>query len=249
MAISAGLAQFKLNYQLCPIIFTSGISILIPGGMLPIISITQSLNFNEGLLSGSEDLDLDDYFANFVPVPGSTLINQQIGHYPFANQAVAANAVIAQPKTISMRMICPARGPSGWATKLASMTALQSAFANHNAQGGTYTVATPSWTYVNCVMTRMTDTSTDRSAQAQNTYQIDFEQPLLTLEDALQAESSLMAQISGGLPIAGIPSWTGFGQALGNPASLGVIGVQPAAGNFSGTQAAAPTAGGGGLGF
>ena len=62
--------------------------------------------------------------------------------------------------------------------------------------GGTYTIATPVYFYTNTVMTGMRDTSNNASAQAQNTYQLDFEQPLLTLQDAQAAQNNLMAQLT-----------------------------------------------------
>jgi hypothetical protein len=248
MSLSAGEVQFKLSYQLSPIILTGGIAAAIPGGMLPIILLTQGLSFVDGLLSGGADLDLDEYFAHFEPLPGSTLINQSIGKYPFANQQVAANAVIRQPLRVSMRMICPARGASGYALKLATMTTLQAVIAQHNNSGGTYTIATPSFFYTNMVMSDpgMTDTSAGNSQQRQNTYQLDFEQPLLTLQDAIQAQNNLMSQISAGMPVGASPSWSGTSPTVGNPASLGAIGFIPGATGPAGTQTAAPLVGLGG---
>src|ERR1700680_1822169 len=96
-SISPGGAAFKLTYELSPIILTGGIANFMPGGMLPIIALTEPLNFIGGILSGGGDLDLDDFFAHFVPLPGSGLVSQEFGEYPFANQAVAANAVIRKP--------------------------------------------------------------------------------------------------------------------------------------------------------
>lgn len=237
MGISPGLAAYKLSFQLSPIVLTGGIAGFIPGGMLPIISLTEALNFTDGLLSGSNSAldDLDGFFATFHPMPGSTIIDQQIGQYPFANQAVAANAVIRQPLAISMRMICPARNEAGYAIKLATMLALQATLAQHNAQGGTYIVATPSYFYIDCVMTGMRDVSTAESKQAQNTWQLDFVKPLLTLADAQQAQNNLMSQISAGTPISGQPSWSGLAPTVGNPASLATPSIAPAASNPAGT--------------
>lgn len=241
MGISAGLAVFKLSFQLSPIILTGGIASSIPGGMLPIISITQALSFVGGLLSGGEDLnDLDDFFANFHPLPGATMIDQSIGKYPFANQFVAANAVISNPLAISMRMICPARDEAGYALKLATMLALQATLSQHNASGGTYTIATPSFFYTNCVMLDMRDVSSAEDKQAQNTWQLDFEKPLLTLQDAQAAQNGLLSQISAGTPISGVPTWSGLPPTLGNPSSLGAIGTIPAANNPAGSGTAAP---------
>jgi hypothetical protein len=210
--------------------------------MLPIVSITQALDFLDGLLSGGVDLNLDRFFAHFHPLPGSTLIDQSIAKYPFANQTVAANAVIRNPKVISMKMICPAPFDGGYALKAATMLALQTTLEQHNASGGTYTIATPSYFYTNCVMTRMTDTSETRSLQAQNTYTLDFEQPLLTLQAASAAQNNLMQKISSGLPTGDNAAWSGLSPTVGNPASLGGIGTIPAlSGGPSGGLSASPT--------
>lgn len=232
MGISPGLDAFRITFELSPIIMTGGIAQFM-GGALPIIAVTEALNFTDGLLSGGEDLDFDDFFAHFVALPGSSLIDQAIGKYPFANQAVAANAVIRQPLNISLRMICPARGQSGVWTKLATMMALQSTLATHNASGGTYTIATPAFFYTNCVMTGMRDTSAADSKQIQNTYQLDFEQPLLTLQDAEQAQNNLLSMITGGTPISFPPSLSGFSIL---PPSLSGIGVLPIASGPGGQQ-------------
>ena len=236
MGISPGAAAFKLTYELSPIILTGGIASFMPGGMLPIISITESLNFLGGILSGGGDLDLDDFFAHFLPVPGSGLVSQQIGEYPFANQAVAANAVIRMPLTISLRMICPVKD-AGWSIKLATMTARKTTLDMHNASGGTYTVATPSFFYTNCVLLDLRDTSNESSRQPQNTYQWDFRQPLLTLQDAVQAQNNLMSKITAGLPSGG--AWSGLSPTVGTPPSLGAIGTLPVASGPAGTSTAA----------
>jgi hypothetical protein len=241
VSISAGMAAFRMSFQLSPIIFTGGIAANVPGGMLPIILITEALSFVQGILAGGREINLDDFFANFAPLPGSTLLSQQIGKYPFANQAVAANSVIRQPLKISMRMVCPARGPAGYAVKLATMTALRAAFALHNASGGAYTIATPSFFYTNCLMLDMVDTSQGASQQAQNTYQLDFEQPLLTLQDAVQAQNNLMARLTAGTPVGGNPTWSGLSPTVGTPPSLGAVGTIPAAGAPAGVLTAAPS--------
>lgn len=244
MSISFGLAAFKLSFQLSPIILTGGVANAIPGGMLPIIALTEALNFFDGLLSGGDNLtNLDDFFANFHPLPGSTLIAQDIGKYPFANQTVAANAVIVKEKSIGVRMICPARQEAGYALKLATMTALVATLEQHNASGGTYTIATPSYIYTNCVFLRMTDTSDARSKQAQNTWQLDFERPLLTLQNALQVQNNLMSQITNGTALQGAPAWSGLGPTTGNPLSLAGPSVVPAATNPAGAVVASPLTG------
>jgi hypothetical protein len=212
--------------------------------MLPIVAITEALNFVDGLLSGGGELDLDDFFAHFVPLPGSTLIDQRLGEYSFANQAVAANAVITQPLVVSLRMICPVKSDHGYAIKLATMMALQATIAQHNASGGTYTVATPSFIYTNCVSLGLRDTSSAESRQAQNTYQWDFRRPLLTLQDVQSAQNNLMSQITAGTPLSGLPAYSGLSAAVGIPSSLAApSGVVPAAVGPAGSGVASPFVG------
>ena len=232
--ISPGLALWKIAFQLSPIFLTGGVAKNIPGNTLPIIAITEALNFAVGLLSGGEDLNLDEFFANYTQLPGGTLVDQDFGHYPFANQNVAANAVIANPLTISLRMDTPVREVFGYATKLATFAALKVALATHNAAGGTYTVATPSWIYQNCLLRRLSDVSNGASHQAQNAWQWDFEQPLLTLQDAQGAQNSLMSRISSGTAIDGDPTWSGLSPNVGSSASIASPSVVPASANSPG---------------
>lgn len=240
MGISPGFDAFRLSFEISPIILTGGIATNIPGGALPVVAITEALNFADGLLSGGSDLDLDSFFAHFYPLPGSTLSEQKAGEYPFANQATAANAVIAQPLVISMRMICPAKEDAGYAFKLATMTALKSTIDQHNAMGGTYTIATPSYFYTNCIFLRLADTSAADSKQRQNTYQWDFRRPLLTLQDAQQAQNNLMSQLSAGTQISGAPSWSGLSPTVGNPFSLAAPSVVPSSTGPAGSGVASP---------
>lgn len=238
-AISPGQAAYKLTFQLSPLIMTGGVASMIPGGMLPLISITQAVNFTFGLLNGADEIDLDNFFANFQPVPGATLIDNTIGSYPFANQAVAANAIIAQPLKVALLMICPARDTAGYATKLATMMALQATFAQHNASGGTYTIATPSFFYTDCIMGPMTDVTPGASKQVQAAWRIDFVKPLLTLAQAAEAQNALMSKISAGTSFDGAPSWSGLGQSVGVPQSLAAASVIPAASSAGGAGTAA----------
>jgi hypothetical protein len=198
--------------------------------MLPIIALTEGLNLLAGLL-GAGSVSLDNFFASYRPLAGATLIDQQLGKYPFANQTVAANAVITQPLTISLRMTCPVRERLGYFTKLATMMALQTALAKHNGSGGTYIIATPSFFYTNCVMLTMRDVSGGDSSQAQTEWQLDFEKPLLTINDAQEAQNSLMSKLSGGTQVGGDPTWSGLTSTVGDPSSLaGMSAVQSLSG-------------------
>ena len=223
--MTPGTAAWALAFQLSPIVLTGGLATPIPGSALPIIALTESLSFAAGLLSGGGPPDLNSYFANFAPMPGSTLAENQVGTYPFANQSVAANAIIAQPLSVSMLMICPARQPGGYPAALATMMALRFALDSHDQQGGTYTIITPKAFYTNCLRLRMVDVSTASSHQPQNSYQLDFMVPLLTQEQAQSVQSGLMSKLTAGTQISGDPAWSGAAASTGQPITLGGVAV------------------------
>ena len=215
--MDAGLVAWKLAFQLSPIILTGGAATnSSPLGMLPIIVITESINIVGDIIGGTQNvLNLDNFFANYEPLPGSSLISNQVGMYPFANQAVAANAIITQPLNISMLMKCPANNPLGYGTKLATMEALQATLSAHNTSGGTYSILTPAHIYTNCIMVGMRDVTGGESAQTQWAWQMDFVKPLVSLQDAQTALSDLMGKISsGGAVLSGA-----LGSAASSPAS------------------------------
>ena len=228
----------QVGYQISPIILTGGLAAGVPGGLLPIITFTEGVSLITGLLAGSFPTSLDQFFAQFIVIPSGKLISQQIAHYPFANQQVAANATITEPLTVSVRMDCPANGPGAYVAKLAVLTALQAALSAHNAAGGLYTIATPSFIYTNCILKELTDISGGGSAQVQYQWQFDFEQPLVTLQAAQQAYSALLNKINGGTQIAGAPAWSGPAISASSPATGGGVGTILGA-NTTGAQAGA----------
>ena len=221
--ITPGYVAGKLGYQISPILLTGGIAQDSgPEGVIPIIALTEALNFTDGLLGGG-DIGLDDFFACYLPMPGSTVVNNAIGMYPFANQAVAANAIIAEPLSISMLMICPARGPGSYLLKLPIMMALKATLEAHNNAGGLYSIITPAHIYENCIMLKMTDVSSGESKQVQWQWQLDFIKPLVSLAEAKQALGNLMNKLQNGTdPGAGDPP--GFG---GNAPSGGSVPGAP----------------------
>lgn len=230
---------FQLGYQISPIILTGGIASAIPGGMLPIVAITQAANFTLGLLQGSINLNLDGFFAQFRPLAGASLVNNQIGMYPFANQAVAANAIIAQPLSISLMMTCPANTQGGYLSKLLTMTGLKTVLDAHNFSGGTYTVATPSFIWTNLILTNLRDVTSGQSKQVQTEWQWDFVQPLVSQAGAAQALNGLMSKINGGLPQTGAPTWSGASASIGSEVSGATPSVITGATNLTGVVATA----------
>lgn len=231
------LAIWKLAFQLSPVLLIDGITTNITGGALPIIAITEAAHFLDGILSGAANIELDDFFAHWQPMQGGTLIENQIGTYPFANQQVAANAIITQPLNLSMQMICPARDALGYPLKLMTMIALKQVLDQHNAMGGTYIVVTPSFIYTNGIMLSMRDISNQSSAQVQNTWQLDFTFPVLTVETAAQVQGSLISKLTGGQQINGQPAWTSPANAVANPSSLAITQTIPSASSLTAATA------------
>ena len=197
----SGRTIFQLGYEVSPIILTQGIASAIPGQMLPIIAITQAANLALGVTTnGQIDINPDDFFARFQPVSGGTLIENQIGQYPFANQIVAANAIIAQPINVSIEMICPARAQGAYISKLVTMTALKMILDQHIAMGGTFIVATPAQIYVNCLLLRLKDVTPSDLKQKQAVWQWDFYKPLITESAAISVANSKMGSLANGFP-------------------------------------------------
>jgi hypothetical protein len=227
---SAFRSTYDLAFQVSPIILNGGLAANTLGGMIPIIGLTGQLaSFaTSALLSGS--LSTDDFYAKFVPLPGATVINNAVGTYPFANQNVAANAIISQPKNVSLLMIAPVKGTAGYLSKLAVFTSLQTSLAAHCAAGGTFHVATPSYVYLDCILTAMTDVTSGESKQQQTQWQLDFVQPLVTQSAASAAFNALIGKLSGGAQIlpggaAGTSIWSNAVAATGSAVQGAVQGI------------------------
>ena len=215
---SAAYAAFKLAMSISPIILTRGIAASV-GNALPIVAITEGANFVDTLLASGSAPKLDDFFAQYQPLVGGTLLQNQVGTYPFANQAVAANAIVAQPLTISMRMIVPAKGDAGYLVKLATMTALKKTLDQHNFLGGTYSGITPGYIYTDCLLGLLQDMSGGESKQDQYEWRWDFLKPLVSSQDADAAHNALMQKLKSGLPLTGSVPLSFGGLLVGNAAS------------------------------
>jgi len=240
---NVGYSAFQLAYQVSPIILTGGVVASMPGGMLPIVAVTEAANFVLGILNGQVSASLDDFFAQFQVLPGGNLINNIVGTYPFANQSVAANAIIAEPLTLSLIMVSPVRKAGGFTAKLATMMALKALLDSHNQAGGTYAVATPAYIYTDMIMTGFRDVSNAASKQPQWLWQIDFIKPLVTQTQATTALNSLMSKLSSGLPVGADPvSSSGLAVSVGSQAGLAGSVLLPSA---QGLPGAATTPGAG----
>lgn len=237
---TVGTVIYQTIFELSPIMLVGGIAQAFGGGQVPIISFTEADHFVLGLLSGNNPFDLDNAFAHFQPLPGSTLLDLEIGSYPFANQTVAANATINKPLTLSYKMLCPPRGFAGYLSRLDTMINLQQMLTQHAALGGTYTCLTPAAFYYNGILTSLRDISDGEPAHTQSAYQWDFVFPLLTLNQAQAAQNSLMSKLSAQTQISGAPAWSGVATTVGSPSSLATPSLIPGA---SGLPAIAPTSG------
>lgn len=223
--MSGTQTAFKLAFQITPILLVGGIAAGVPGNTLPIITLTEGASVIAGILTGSFPATLDDYFAQFTVIPAGDLIAQEIGHYPFANQQVAANAVITEPLSVQVRMDCPAKQGGDYVSKFGVLTALQAALSAHNSSGGLYTVLTPAFAYVNCLMKSLKDISGAGSTQVQYQWLFDFEQPLVTVQAAQQAYSNLLNSIASGGQQSSTPSWSSISTAAQGAGSTIVNGL------------------------
>jgi hypothetical protein len=205
----------KLDYQINPIILVGGIAGQIPGGMIPLLSMfTTGATTSLGL---PFDIgDLDDAFGAFNILPGGTLISNSIAKYPFANQSVAANAIIREPLTLSVIMDAPMRGVNAWNVKRMIFTTLKMTLDSHNDAGGMYTVYTPAFQYDNLVMVSLTDNSRGNNSLPQNAWRFDFERPLVALTDLVGAWNQFMQKIGNQLPTPGNISGSSPGFTSGN---------------------------------
>ncbi|AOJ69335.1 MULTISPECIES: hypothetical protein [Burkholderia] len=228
--LSSGFrSAYDLSFQVSPIILNGGIVANTLGGMMPIIGLVGQLGALAQSILSSGSVSLDNFFARFVVLPGGTIINNAVGTYPFANQQVAGNAIVMQPKNVSLLMIAPVKDTGGYLTKLAIFTSLQSSLEAHCAAGGTFHVATPARIYTNCILTSMTDVTSGEGKQQQIQWQLDFVQPLLTQQAASSAFGALMSKLAGGQQVTS-PAWSGAVAAAGSAVQGALEGV----GNMAG---------------
>lgn len=234
-----GRTLYQLGFQISPILLQNGIASKIPGKLLPIVALTQPGSTTASILSGnfSDTVNLDKYAAHFQVMPGGQFISNQIGNYPFANQTVAANALIAQPLSVSVRMALPINESNKPLTRLSSFTALKAALDLHNQSGGTYMVAMPTYIWTDLVMTSLTDASEGTPTQPQTAFIFQFTKPLLTESQAQTVYNTLMDKIANGLPTSAAPSTSGADATIGGALSSAYDSVASWAKSLIGNQA------------
>lgn len=213
---NAGRVAGDLAYRCSPILLTGGIASETLLNVMPIIALTESVGFVNNILNGTVPTNTDSFFAHFTVMPGGALINNAAGQYPFANQTVAANALIANPLNVSLMMICPPRGAGYYVTKMATLSSLQAALYQHNAMGGMYDIVTPGFIYTDMIMTGMRDASPYPDSAPQSQFILDFIRPLTQLTEAQQVQSTLMSKLTNGNETGTSWSTTGTGNPFSN---------------------------------
>lgn len=229
-----GIEDFTFWYVLNPILLVGGVAGSLEGGLLPIINLTEALNYSP-ITSFPASANSNSYFAHWRVVPGGKLLDNDVGTYPFANQAVAANAIITKPLSISLMMLCPAKASSGgYYNKRPVLDGLRGTLSAHSLSGGTYFVATPGALYTNCLLLDIEDVSGSETNQDQYAFQFNFTQPLITLSDAQAAQNTFLSKLSSGGVLTS-SSWSGPQATIGSPSSGASPPVVPASSSSPGS--------------
>lgn len=160
---------------------------------IPIVAITETLT-----VLGNIDIPAQPLFT-FRPLPGGSIWKSEVAEMPFFTNQIAAVSQVQQPLNISLVSYCPANKDTTFALKLATFEALRWVIQQHVNNGGTFTVATPSYLYTDCLLTNIVDISDGTSNQSQVAWQWDFVQPLLTFPDLTSQLNKIIGSVSSGI--------------------------------------------------
>lgn len=203
--------DFQISYQVCPIVLVGGIA---GTGVLPISQIlspssdsgTLSTDTSTGNTQEDGSSSSAPPFGSFRVLPGGTLMDNEIAHFPLASMAVAANAIIINPLRFAVEMLAPASGDITLSQRLSIFTSLKSTLDSHIQQGGYFNVATPAFIYTGCLLIDLVDSSdVPDGAQTQVKWVWNFEQPLITVQQAQVAVNNAMNKVSSQTYNAGDP--------------------------------------------
>lgn len=212
----SGLSQFQRSYEIAPIILVGGLAQNLPGSVGGMISI---LALTEGDASANYD-DVNQYFARFKVLPGGTLADWSAAQYPLASMQMAANAVLKNALRVSLLMLTMAQaGQNNYAIKSSRFSTITSQLNAHVALGGLFTVATPAYTYENCILLTLRDVSPSAEKQVQTHWQWDFYQPLVTQAAAASSYNSTYNKLANGLPLTSPVDNSGVQNTQGNAAT------------------------------
>lgn len=193
-------AKYQDLYEINPIMLEGGIA---GAGPIPLSTVLSAAKLDNGLYN---PVAAGEYFGNFRILPGGTLIANEIAMYPFANQGVAANAVITDPLEIAVEMLVPASAGIGVGIKKQIMTLLKTVLDTHIAYGGWFNISTPSYDYQGCLLKDLTDqTDNGAGSQVQVRWVFTFVQPLITNAQLQASQNQLLRKISNRTKNAGNP--------------------------------------------
>lgn len=185
-------ADFQLSYQVSPIVLVAGAA---GTGVMNLSSL-----LNPGGTGGAFS------FGSFRVLPGGTIMDNEIAHYPLATMSVAANAIITNPLRVAVEMATPASSSISLQQRQGAFKTLKTTLDNHIALGGYFNVATPAFIYTGCLLLNLSDASdVPDGAQTQTRWVWNFEQPLLTVQQADAVVSEGMAKIANQTYNAGDP--------------------------------------------
>lgn len=222
-------ANFALKYEISPIILNEGLATQLAnagaGASMSILALTEGSS-TASFANSQNNYDLSQYFAHFKVLPGGTLQEWQIAEYPFASLQMAANAQIQMPLHVSLMMLCPAQSWNtkqkynlGFTNKTAKFASIKTQLDAHMALGGTFTVVTPAYTYINALLVKLTDVTSSSDKQVQAAWQWDFVQPLVTQQAALQSFNAQYGKLAGQTPVSNPPETAAVSNVVGTNAN------------------------------
>ena len=236
------LSSYEYSFQTTPIMLRGGYA---GAGTLPIVNLLMPQNYPNGVTSASTSQYSMPTFATFKPLPGCTLMENEVATYPVANQTTAANAVITNPLRISLEMLVPANGTITVLNKGPLIGALKATLDIHTAKGGWYDVITPAFVYQGCLLTSLIDASDDDfGKQPQVRWIWNFMQPLINQAAAAASANTATAKMTDQTINAGDPPGaklivTSFDNPSANivqnfvPSTKGALGSNIASSNSS----------------
>lgn len=190
---TAARQKFRMQYEYAPILLKYGIADGFSEKVMSILQLTQQ---------GGYPVSDSGYFGYFAFVNGGTYMQNTVAQYPFANQYVAANAIVRQPNNVSLLMNCPATASMPIDRRQSIFQSLIASLDRHVAMGGLFVVYTPMGILDNCVLLATRDASNGENAILQNGIIFDFQQPLImTIDDANKASNTTAGKIDAGAKI------------------------------------------------
>ncbi|MDF7673948.1 hypothetical protein PT277_08010 [Acetobacteraceae bacterium ESL0709] len=178
----------NLAYVVSPILLEGGVAEK-TGLPVPILVYTEAVALVNGLISGGikgqfNMPDLDNMWCHWKMASSTdgslnTILDYDIALHTLGTQNSACCHFIRNPLTVSMQMMCYARGPGAMVTKLATIQSLQAILDKHMMMGGRFIIITPGFYYTDMVLAHFTDITKDHAIHPASVFQLDFQQAIL----------------------------------------------------------------------